>query len=77
VVDDCLTANPDTYRVYAAATSTPTAAPGDWPDDPSFRLVGTSTTESFVYSPGIDDRFFVVVAVGQDLLDGAVGHYGE
>ena len=40
-------------------------------------LLGTSDGASFTYTPGPADRFFLVVAVGTDGLDGRVGHYGS
>jgi glucose/arabinose dehydrogenase len=77
VVDACLAAGPARYRVYAAATSVPSSPPGDFPGDPQFILVGSSTVASFSYPPGPTDRFFLVGAVGTDGLDGPVEHYDD
>jgi PKD repeat protein len=77
VVDGCLAAAPARYRVYAGATKLPLIPPGDFPGDPQFTLVGSATGASFTYTPGPNDRFFLVVAVGTDGLDGPVEHYGD
>ncbi|MCP3981527.1 MAG: PKD domain-containing protein [bacterium] len=77
VVDDCLISGPGRYRIYAAATASAAQWPGSFPHDPAWTVVGTSEPAQFSYLPGPNDGFFLVVGVGSDQLDGALGHYGE
>ena len=75
--DPCVHTNAAGYRVYSAPTPRPAAAPGTFPADPAFALVGTSSVESFEYaSPSAGDEFFLVTAVGANALEGPAGHYG-
>ena len=55
----------------------PTSPPGEFKVDPAFTLAGTSSTTSFSHTPAEDELYYVVLAVGTDLLDGVAGHYGE
>ena len=75
VVDPCLSADLERYRIYAASTPVPSTPPGQFPDDPAFTLVGSTDAESFEYLPAPEHQYFLVVAVGSDSLDGAAGHY--
>ena len=50
---------------------------GSFPLDPAYTLVGSTGQTAFAYSPAADERYFLVVAVGTDELDGVVGHYGQ
>ena len=77
VSDICLTTTVDPYRIYAATTARPAVGLGDFPDDPGFELIGTTSLTSFTYLPLPEHQYYLVVAVGTDLRDGLVGHYGE
>ena len=67
----------DSYRIYAAQTPVPSVLPGDFPDDPSFTLVGTTDRTTFNYTSPGHHRYFLVVGQGSDGLETAPGHYGE
>ena len=73
--DTCLSDGEERYRIYAAATADPVSPPGSFPDDPPFKLVGTSTQPTFTFAPGPAQNYFVVVAVGSDGGEGPAGHY--
>jgi len=75
VVDACLTTGSPVYRIYAASTARPTVKPGQFPNDPAFTLVGTSSTTTFDYAPAAGNEYFLVVAVGSDQRDGEAGSY--
>ncbi|MCP3978829.1 MAG: hypothetical protein GY716_05795 [bacterium] len=77
VTAPCFAEGPQKYRVYAAETPRPLLSSGEFPINPEWTVVGTTTSESFSFVPGPNEKFFVVVGVGSDGLDGVVGHYGE
>lgn len=72
VTDSCIAGGAGRYRIYAGTTEIPAGEPCDFPADPPYHVVGTSATESFQYVPGPGERFFRVVAVGTDGLEGPV-----
>ena len=75
--DPCVQASLAGYRVWSASTPQPAAAPGSFPADPAFTLVGTSSVESFEHAaPSAGHEFFLVTAVGGNGLEGPAGHYG-
>jgi glucose/arabinose dehydrogenase len=77
VTDACLALAPERYRIHASSSVAPSSPPGDFPDDPSFAVIGTSAGQSFSVPPGSGDRFFLLVAMGTDGAAGPVGHYGQ
>lgn len=76
ISDICLSTGADRYSIYSAAVAVPSIPPGSFPDDPAWTFVDSSGTESFSYSPGPGESYFLVVGKGTDGLDGPVGHYG-
>jgi glucose/arabinose dehydrogenase len=70
VVDPCLASGPDRYRIYAGEVELPSDVPCDFPADPEYHLVGTTSGTSFSYQPGPGENYFRVVAVGTDGFEG-------
>lgn len=75
VSDACLATSGTTYRVYAASSPRPQAAPGAFPTDPAFAVVATSQPSALEYTAPPGPQYFLVVAVGSDQLDGPAGAY--
>jgi hypothetical protein len=77
--DDCVQASVDSYRVYVGASTRPVTPPGSFPQDPVWSLSGTPNDPTYAYTPpdGVPDlEVFLVLAVGNNGLEGVVGHYG-
>jgi len=73
VTDPCLAAPPERYRIYLGQTALPSTVPcPGFPTTPPYVAVGTSDDETFsvVTTPG--PKFFKVVALGSDGLEGPV-----
>ncbi|HEY3177029.1 MAG TPA: PQQ-dependent sugar dehydrogenase [Candidatus Polarisedimenticolia bacterium] len=75
--DPCLTSGPVVYHVYASASAVPSAPPGSFPLDPSFGLVASTTMTSANFTPGAGSQYYLVVGIGSDGAEGAVGAYGR
>jgi hypothetical protein len=65
-----------TFRIYASETPIPALPPGAFPNDPTFRLVDSTTEPLYRFNPLPTDNFFLVVAVLAE-EEGDVGHYGQ
>ena len=70
--DACLALSGVRYRIYAGSVELPATVPCDFPADPPYALVGSTSTEHFVYTPRAGELYFRVVGVGTDGLDGPV-----
>ncbi len=75
VVDSCLTTTAPRYRIYSAPTPRPTVKPGQFPTDPAFTLVGSTSNTTIDYMPVAGSEYFLVVAVGTDGKPGESGSY--
>jgi PKD repeat protein len=77
VTDTCLAPGPIRYRIFEATSARPATLPGSFPLDPAFTLVAISEATSATLTPGPGIRYYLVTAVGSDLLDGPIGRYGH
>jgi len=76
--DACLAATgPVIYKVYASTTARPASLPGQFPLDPAFSVVATTSSTSVTIAPGSGARFYLVVGLGSDGGEGPVGSYGH
>ena len=57
--------------------SNPQTLPGDFPNDPPFTLLHTTTGTSRKINPQLTFQYFLVSAKGTDLVPGHFGHYGQ
>ena len=74
--DPCVEA-PLEYEVWASNAVAPSQGAGDFPNDPPFTLVDTTTSESYFLQPESTFEYFLVSAKGTDQLPGYTGHYGQ
>ena len=73
----CLSAGPAVYHIYAASTRLPSSLPGNFPSDPPYTLIGTTTAPSFTLTPASGLQYYIVVGIGSNGDEGPVGHYGH
>ncbi|HZI94493.1 MAG TPA: PQQ-dependent sugar dehydrogenase [Patescibacteria group bacterium] len=75
--DPCLSTGPVVYRVYASSTAVPSPPPGQFPMNPSFALVATTSASTASFTPAAGTQFYLVVGIGSDGNEGPVGAYGH
>ncbi|HZI92912.1 MAG TPA: hypothetical protein VFE84_01605, partial [Patescibacteria group bacterium] len=72
-----LSTGPAVYHIYAASTRLPSTLPGNFPSDPPYSLIGTTTGPSLTLTPAPGLQYYLVVGIGSNGAEGPVGHYGH
>jgi len=75
--DDCLSFGPISYRVYGGSTRLPSVPPGQFPIDPPFSVIASTTSTSVNITPFAGLEYFIVVGMGTDGAEGPSSHYGN
>lgn len=73
----CLATGPARYRIYAGTSRLPSSGAGDFPADPPFAPIGTTTATTLTLTPAPGPQYYIVVGIGSDAAEGPAGHYGR
>jgi len=77
VSDPCAAGAQVTYDVWASDTATPQTGSGDFPNDPPYTLLHTTTGLNRNINLPVTFQYFLVSARGTDQLPGHHTHYGQ